>query len=467
MSPKAFSVHTCPLGLKSVQVSPEKEEIFPEWREEQKLSADKKFSSLCNADECGGLLIDSRSRKVLKKLEQVDFTLAESCVSEDGSILTLVNLKVNTQRVKNNMDNHIDVCCPSVEEAEKNFPSLRKWTENAKNLIPRISCDISREAFLRDYVMARKAVILEGCLDEWPSRTWNVDSLLRSNVDWTWHSAIAVDHRPVTFDDARLSSNGELHSGRDILAFMENYNATIRVFDRIGVPPRWGREGPKHSSNKPHIFASYSIPKPMPKDLIDTTFGGSDFKWVLMGTAFTGTFVHLDPWMTDAWNSLLQGHKHWVLFPVDLPIAAFRCDMKCFSSPMEDQMYQTPWYTHVLPQLRKSPFYASRIHEAVQKPGDTIFVPSNQGHAVLNLDTTLSVTENFMSELSVMHELPVAKSLRASPLHWPTLDPTQRMWRNLMHRRLCSGESRKFARAQLEQTEMFGLRMREMEDDFI
>ena len=53
----------------------------------------------------------------------------------------------------------------------------------------------------------------------------------------------------------------------------------------------------------------------------------------------------------------------------------------------------------ILPRIRATYPHARRI-EVVQRPGDTLYVPAGWWHAVLNLDDTVAVTQNFVSRSS-------------------------------------------------------------------
>jgi len=64
----------------------------------------------------------------------------------------------------------------------------------------------------------------------------------------------------------------------------------------------------------------------------------------------TGTELHMDPDFTSPWNTVLQGHKWWVLMPPEVLPDAFLCDSGC--SAKDTDITVLSWYTHVLPQLR-------------------------------------------------------------------------------------------------------------------
>ena len=77
--------------------------------------------------------------------------------------------------------------------------------------------------------------------------------------------------------------------------------------------------------------------------------------------------MHLDPGVTDAFNSLFLGRKWWVILPKDLYEfkKEFTCDAKCSDIPtiklgeegytstdLDSDIHNILWYKHILPQLR-------------------------------------------------------------------------------------------------------------------
>lgn len=70
-----------------------------------------------------------------------------------------------------------------------------------------------------------------------------------------------------------------------------------------------------------------------------------------MGPERSGSTVHIDPLSTSAWNTSLQGHKRWVLFPENIP--KFIVKGKAFRRrDYEDESIN--YFTEILPKIIES-----------------------------------------------------------------------------------------------------------------
>ena len=145
------------------------------------------------------------------------------------------------------------------------------------------------------------------------------------------------------------------------------------------------------------LRADYAVPPFFADDVYDTTpkirAQFPLYRYFVVGGPRTGSNMHTDPHFTAAWNALLCGRKRWVLFPPECTTAELGMAV------LERQVREPPgyWWRDVYPELVASG-RAERLGmvEAVQYPGDTIYVPQGWHHCVLNLEWTVAVTQNLL-----------------------------------------------------------------------
>lgn len=119
-----------------------------------------------------------------------------------------------------------------------------------------------------------------------------------------------------------------------------------------------------------------------------------DWRWIIMAAKRSGSGWHVDPANTTGWLALIQGAKLWGMYPPSvyhIP-GVKNNNYKKRDYDMEDAFY---WWIYTRPYLK-----SNLPIECVQKPGDIVFIPSGWWHAVLNLDDTVSVTQNFCNKYS-------------------------------------------------------------------
>lgn len=120
-----------------------------------------------------------------------------------------------------------------------------------------------------------------------------------------------------------------------------------------------------------------------------------DFRWLIAGPARSGSTWHVDPNGTSAWNGCVRGAKKWLLCPPGAPPpgVAASADGAHVTCPLA----LTEWFLSFYDAAAALP--RSRApRECVCRAGELLFVPAGWWHMALNLEHSVAVTQNYVSE---------------------------------------------------------------------
>ncbi len=84
----------------------------------------------------------------------------------------------------------------------------------------------------------------------------------------------------------------------------------------------------------------------------------------------------------------------WVLFPDYLPKSVVKGKEFLKNVPDDEPL---SYFYHILPLIKSKEKMHLQSLEFIQYPGDTVFVPGGWWHAVINLDNTIALTQNFLT----------------------------------------------------------------------
>ncbi|KAG5661637.1 hypothetical protein KAF25_005759 [Fusarium avenaceum] len=213
--------------------------------------------------------------------------------------------------------------------------------------------------------------ILTKCIQDWPvSKGWTIDFLLERYGQ--------VEFRAEAVDWPFSTYCKYMNNNRD--------ESPLYLFDRRFAEKMGIRLGEKENT-------AYWRPDCFGPDLFEVL--GDErpaHRWLIVGPERSGSTFHKDPNATSAWNAVIQGSKYWIMFPpaTQVPGVYVSNDSSEVTSPLSI----AEWLLTFHEEARQLPDCIEGICEA----GEILHVPSGWWHLVVNLESGIALTQNFVPQ---------------------------------------------------------------------
>jgi len=252
--------------------------------------------------------------------------------------------------------------------------------------IERISVKTTtKEEFIERFERTRTPCVITDAMEDWPcyrndgdGRRWSLDALDERFREVKFKVGTDDDGYPV-----RLKMKYIKHYMTDAAHMRDDspmYAFDGSVFDKPATKS---------------LLDDFKIPDWFEEDLFKHVGEKRrpPYRWIVFGPPRSGSSVHVDPLATSAWNALISGRKRWALYP---PRSVDKQTIKPRGIGLDGEA--VTWFNKMYPRTTTEQWKRSGLPppiDVIQHPGEIMFVPDGWWHAVLNLDHTMAVTQNF------------------------------------------------------------------------
>ncbi|OFD69124.1 cupin-like domain-containing protein [Bacillus mycoides] len=224
---------------------------------------------------------------------------------------------------------------------------------------------ITDKEFLTNYALKSKPVLLTGIIDNWKAtKEWSFDYFKEKYGDTI-----------ITIHTCRPPTNTELYE-----TSLGEYIDYIKKGDFEDNP--WYCDW-TFTENTPEISEEYQAITAFGDNWIDNIPKGilNEPKWIYIGPKGSGTSLHIDFCMTSAWNAVIVGQKKWAFFSPDQAPYLYDGEVDVFNPDFE----KFPLFKKAQPII------------VTQKAGEVMYTPSGWWHQVVNEESGISITENYIN----------------------------------------------------------------------
>ncbi|KAH8890976.1 Clavaminate synthase-like protein [Thozetella sp. PMI_491] len=240
--------------------------------------------------------------------------------------------------------------------------------------------DMSCDEFATKW--SNKPFILTKAVQPWPvCQTWNLDSLLKQYADVEFR-AEAVDWTFSTYSQYMFNS----HDESPVYLFDKKFaeKMSIQVSEDEGAA-YW-----KPRCFGPDLFELLGPERPA-------------HRWLIIGPERSGSTFHKDPNATSAWNAVIQGAKYWIMFPPSVAVPGVYVSQD--NSEVTSPLSIAEWLLEFHEEARQLP----ACIEGICRAGEILHVPSGWWHLVVNLESGIALTQNFVPEAHLADALAFLK----------------------------------------------------------
>ncbi|KAI8453547.1 hypothetical protein BY996DRAFT_4583001 [Phakopsora pachyrhizi] len=222
-----------------------------------------------------------------------------------------------------------------------------------------------------------KAWTFESLIERYPELNFRAEASLTNLIDYrAYHDHCERDESPVyLFDHRFVESSSEYDGGRGL-------GGDFRIPDLFSQD----------------LFACLGERRP-------------DYRWLIIGPPRSGSSWHKDPNGTSAWNAVVVGKKLWICFPPDVtpPGVIVSDDEAEVQSPLS---IAVEWFLNYYQEAKEIYGVTSKnsetrgtMYEGICSAGEIFFVPSGWWHLVINLEPSIAITQNFVSQVELVEVL--------------------------------------------------------------
>eukprot|EP00948_MAST-09A_sp_MAST-9A-sp1_P001299 g1299.t1 len=317
----------------------------------------------------------------------------ESPASKDGDI---IEIDIDGKSTSPSQETRREGCTDStLGNTTKKEPTTSSYLNYAS--IDRLRASkLTVETFARCYERPKTPCVLLELTKKWTAEeNWNFGRLLKLFGEYRVKCGEDDDGDKIRVK-LKYFLHYVAHNCHDDDSPMYVFDSTFADDDSIGKELRLDYEVPVFFQED--IF-SYVGEKTRPP-----------YRWWLIGPKRSGTNLHIDPLSTAAWNTVIVGVKRWVLFSPNAPEDLVKGKPNKWSKQLGIEIEELDeddegidYFVNMLPRIKKIILAFPELRDTItiteflQYPGETCYIPGNWWHAVLNLEDSIAITQNFVS----------------------------------------------------------------------